>query len=1686
MPINRNKTNSTRVPATLHIPRGWASTKPIKDAAIDLDSRRAGLDATEGTSKTDAALLFALTDDGRAFGWNSTSGECTHETRPCLPGERISCVQLYSSGGENRLFCGTEHGKCRVLDLNTSECVTVFKTRSSLSRSSRPSQSPENNLGNLTVLSVCGNTMGSGNDSGDMCVWDVETGRLRRRWASHSGFEIKAISFEHQSNSAVPQTVLFSCGADKSVRVWDIRMRKPQVHSFTSHRNTPLDVAVADSILYSCSAAGSTHYASKLDQMIVKKSAKSSVSEIHHLPSLGQFRARKLPSMSKIIKETLSRKALINPKKQSYSHPLQRSVLAGVPLSLNGLRPGGEMLLVHDLRSKNVLRELNLVDSPTNLDSINKCQIICSPKHGRKLLILAGQKGKSEALSDKALSGIVPDKLDTAICCVGLDTGEMLFDLKLPRMELPTHFSGPLCSALSCTRSDSKSTSIVVGCSTGAVVGWNLHFLNPIGTNAVWRQQQLKQVFANQQDSDSDTECAKAKEEGNREERLRQYLSEIIEVTSTLPQDVNKAHLSDAKWGWGRWKSTLEKIVSLGTSAIHMCQHNRSFLTGMELSLGVRAATAAGMIRDACGLLHMHIRTGIGISDEIIGTLIDRLPYDCYFGRGKESVPQIEPLESISGDAAIFIAKQCLKYLRASGRIPREKSLGAYVRLLARCDKVDLSKDELKRMRQLGLKPGRKEYETLLRALLKMGMNGEGPNSRRDMTILVEEMMHYNVNVTPTEFALLAQSNMTEDRFEQSLHWVEKMISAGADSSTVHEFCSSIIRSVLLAYQEKRRVPSVLTSNLKSASTGMLQIITRKELFSFVTRVSNCIKDLQYLYINALIQIEKEAKAVKVLHSMTPLNKPISEDDANTLLNYVGATTTCPQPETCIAFFNHLCQVAPSVVKGRLHGNYMGCLLSAGRVDLALKHYTKLENDEKNQGAELPAVVYNALLASFRASEDLTGLRNTWRRMRKSGTLDKHSYELMMKHHVQEGNPQKAQDLFDEIMQGKSPSDTRITLSDSIICITLEIQTCLSALKDLHLTLTSLDGELMKTSTGVCGAAIKTATKFAMESSNKLQYTGRHAAIAWATELFLDHAKRNQRPRDGDSATLASNNVKYRAEGNFLAIVKDLVFALCHKSIRDPVLAESVVSALENPPDSCYGCLIDCMLMSGKHNRADAIVTSLLSQHLPVQDKKKKMRTRAMSASIIQEEERKAFERVQSMRDAANKPNSVVANVVAGLAHGGRPESALRVVKRCLSRGFTLPHEKVWHSILQSSLGNAELGLECWRLLEASDFKPKSRTWTALVRTKSQNAAGALAALEVLNKMKRERFVVSQDVCSAILEVCVAGGDSDGTSKMLRMMQTRSMQIDSEVFNRMIQKAVQDRTAAALDQGMDILHFARTSGVRPNLRSCKAIMKCTAKLGDATTAIMLMSQIQDSAEVSRKKEERRNKNKKLRDTSSDNCVHVDSDLCLSYVKSLCRGMEVGTALDFVKSRMCAEGSGLVAGAAVWSSLLEGAAKSHDLGRAEEVMSEMGKRGLKPTAVGKSALVSLFSRFNKVRRALAVIRRDKLPSSGGFESVPEDVEWPGKTGAASLLGAICRSLDRSVHQVETLTSMEHLASILRSSSQEGRKSHKWMVNYARQPPHCVPGKLAALREQASRREPKWMPIVEELESLMGTS
>ena len=83
--------------------------------------------------------------------------------------------------------------------------------------------------------------------------------------------------------------------------------------------------------------------------------------------------------------------------------------------------------------------------------------------------------------------------------------------------------------------------------------------------------------------------------------------------------------------------------------------------------------------------------------------------------------------------------------------------------------------------------------------------------------------------------------------------------------------------------------------------------------------------------------------------------------------------------------------------------------------------------------------------------------------------------------------------------------------------------------------------------------------------------------------------------------------------------------------------------------------------------------------------------------------------------------------------------------------------------------------------------------------------------------------------------------------------------ISHEVFNRMIQEAVkvvQNRMITKLlSTGYGYTTLC-TEQYDPAC-SCKAIMNC-AKLGDASTAIMLMTQVQESAALA-KRNNRRNK-----------------------------------------------------------------------------------------------------------------------------------------------------------------------------------------------------------------------------------
>ena len=166
---------STRVASCVHIPAGEISSRPIRDVAVDLDSRRAGLEAVheEAAAPGVAAHVFALTEDGRTFGWDSSTGELTHETRPCIPGQRMACVEIYSSGGESRLFCGTEHG----------QVVSLIFILRNVWRSSNPVHpQPEMEASSLELISVsslffpCTVTLWDQAINGEICVWDVGSG----------------------------------------------------------------------------------------------------------------------------------------------------------------------------------------------------------------------------------------------------------------------------------------------------------------------------------------------------------------------------------------------------------------------------------------------------------------------------------------------------------------------------------------------------------------------------------------------------------------------------------------------------------------------------------------------------------------------------------------------------------------------------------------------------------------------------------------------------------------------------------------------------------------------------------------------------------------------------------------------------------------------------------------------------------------------------------------------------------------------------------------------------------------------------------------------------------------------------------------------------------------------------------------------------------------------------------------------------------------------------------------------------------------------------------------------------------------------------------------------------------------------------------------------------------------------
>ena len=83
------------------------------------------------------------------------------------------------------------------------------------------------------------------------------------------------------------------------------------------------------------------------------------------------------------------------------------------------------------------------------------------------------------------------------------------------------------------------------------------------------------------------------------------------------------------------------------------------------------------------------------------------------------------------------------------------------------------------------------------------------------MTTLIEEMIRYGVRPSPTEFRLLAESNLAEYRFGEAMYWVTKMTNAGASDEVKHNISKKMIELAHAAYEERRPVPSLLQEKVQ-------------------------------------------------------------------------------------------------------------------------------------------------------------------------------------------------------------------------------------------------------------------------------------------------------------------------------------------------------------------------------------------------------------------------------------------------------------------------------------------------------------------------------------------------------------------------------------------------------------------------------------------------------------------------------------------------------------------------------------------------------------------------------------------------------------------------------------------------------------------------------------------------------
>ena len=756
----------------------------------------------------------------------------------------------------------------------------------------------------------------------------------------------------------------------------------------------------------------------------------------------------------------------------------------------------------------------------------------------------------------------------------------------------------------------------------------------------------------------------------------------------------------------------------------------------------------------------------------------------------------------------------------------------------------------------------------------------------------------------------------------------------------------------------------------------------------------------------------------------------------------------------------------------------MRSLLSASRVAFALKHFAFLS--DKADEVALPPTVYNALLSAYSSSQDFVSFENTWEKMVANGSVDSHSFELLMGNHIHLNNKSKTLLAYEEFKK------TKLISTPKILSFVISVQ---NNFRELQNVWSSTSAYRWKQSVTAC---IQACTRIGMKhlNDNALEILRWGADIYFAFQRKEEMITKSSVSKDTEENTregremkekvisekLHDNNTNISSDSsgaNYINAVTDMINCLCHNRIREAPLAQKMLKTMKQPPPQCYGSLIDCFLTSGEYDLADRIVTELLEEHLgggalPItgQNNGIRKKLRAMSAKIIQNEKLETEISRKRLSNAANN-SKILQNVITGLANGGRAEAALRVANRCIERGFRLPQKNLWHSILKGAVSKNLLGQKCWNLMKRSAFVPDNETWTAFIRTKGSNSE---ATLSILRQMRSQRIVLSPENCSAILESQIADSNPEGTSMMLKIMHTRSMQIDQSAFCRMIQVAVSPMVKESLAQGIEILQFMRSSGARPDLRTCKAIFKATAKLGDATTAIMLMLQIQDTNKAKRGKAGGEDKNST---NSKSRIVRIDNDLCMSYVQSLIRGHELVAAIQFVREEMCAVGSGVVAGTAIWSMLLQGCARNHDIGKADEIEKEMKQRGIVSNRMGRCALALLFARFDRIQRALNILSLNELGTK---------IEWAGLGAAKQLLLAICRRLDKTNSQAVCRTSLLHICLVFRSSGQQHLSD---LVAIAKISPLSIPTRLDALKEPTRRgwgiEDPECSPYIEELEN-----